>query len=406
MWILLLMIAIMPFEANPYLLLADNLFGVFPRFTAIKLLGLVGLAWSGVQLSSGRVPPAALDSGQARAFLGFVLTVAIGGIASGAGIRPVTRLIAIIGLLPLVVAAVRSGRDLRRVVLACAVVTVAVFPYAYRQMLRFGGRLGVGLYESNYYALILALLVPLPLVLARGSRGTVRLLWLGAAALIVLQLVLTGSRGGFLALILTLGLLAFRLPRNPLPALTAGVVVLLLLLVMVPNPLTHRLLASGLSDDVSDAGVEFSNQQRRKMLQGGLRMVADHPLTGVGLGNFKTAVPDYVELDKSQIAHNTYLEVAAELGLPALVTFGLVIVAALLSLERSARLARRAGDRTLHDFALGLQAGLAGYLLGALFLSAQYEKFFWLVMFLSISLEQIARRKARAARRQRLETAA
>lgn len=406
MWILLLMIAIMPFEENPYLLLAGNLFGVFPRFTAIKLVGLVGLAWSGVQLSSGRVPPAALDSAQSRAFLAFLATVAFGGIASGAGIQPVTRLIAIIGLLPLVVTAVRSGRDLRRVVLACALVTVAVFPYAYRQMLRFGGRLGVGLYESNYYALILTLLLPLPLVLARGSSGQRRLLWLGAAALITLQLVLTGSRGGFLALILTLGLLAFRLPRNPLPALTAGAVVLLLLLVMVPNPMTHRLLASGLSDDVSDAGVEFSNEQRRRMLQGGLRMVADHPFTGVGLGNFKTAVPDYVELDKSQIAHNTYLEVAAELGLPVLATFCLVVLATLRSLERSARLARRAGDRTLHDLALGLQAGLAGYLLGALFLSAQYEKFFWLVMFLSISVEQIARRKARAARRKAMEPAA
>ncbi len=216
MWILLLMIAIMPFEENPYLLLADNFLGLFPRFTAIKLLGLVGLAWSGVQLSSGRVPPAVLDSGQSRAFLGFVATVALGGIASGAGIQPVTRLIAIIGLLPLVVTAVRNERDLRRVVLACALVTVAVFPYAYRQMLRFGGRLGVGLYESNYYALILASAAPTPARAGPGIEGHGRAsLWLGAAALILLQLVLTGSRGGFLALILTLGLLAFRLPQEP-----------------------------------------------------------------------------------------------------------------------------------------------------------------------------------------------
>ena len=143
MWILLLMIAIMPFEANPYLYLGDSFLGVFPRFTAIKLLGLIGLAWSGVQLLSGRVPLTLLDSGQARAFLAFVATVAVGGIASGAGIQPVTRLIAVIGLLPLVVTAVLGGRDLRRVVLALALVTVAVFPYAYRQVLRFGGKLGL-----------------------------------------------------------------------------------------------------------------------------------------------------------------------------------------------------------------------------------------------------------------------
>ena len=41
MWLLLAMIFIMPFEANPYLYLAPNVLGVFPDFTVIKLLGLL-----------------------------------------------------------------------------------------------------------------------------------------------------------------------------------------------------------------------------------------------------------------------------------------------------------------------------------------------------------------------------
>jgi O-antigen ligase len=194
--------------------------------------------------------------------------------------------------------------------------------------------------------------------------------------------------------------LSLRLPKNPLPALVAATLALLTLLVAVPNPMTERLLASGLRGDVTDAGVAASNRQRRGALRGGLRMVADNPLTGVGLGNFKNALPDYVDLEGSSLAHNTYLEVAAELGIPALIAFSIVIVAALRSLERSARVARLMGDQYLHDLALGLQAGLAGYLVGATFLSAQHEKFFWLVMFLSITVEQTVRRKARALRRQ------
>ena len=52
MWLLLLMIAIMPYEQSPYLYLGSNLFGIFPDFTAIKLLGLLGFAWAGLRMAS------------------------------------------------------------------------------------------------------------------------------------------------------------------------------------------------------------------------------------------------------------------------------------------------------------------------------------------------------------------
>ena len=406
MWILLLMILIMPFEENPYLYLGDSFLGIFPKFTVIKLLGLIGLAWSGVQFLGGQAPLGLLTSSQTRAFLAFLCAIAAGGLASGAGVYPVTRLIAIVGLLPLLTAAVRSERDLKRIVVACAAIMAAVFPYALRQMYRFGGRLGVGLHESNYFALVLVLVLPLSFVLAREARGYRRLLWLVATGVICLELMLTGSRGGFLGFVLALTLVALRLLKSSVPALAGGAVAALLLLFIVPNPMTRRLTASGLSDDARDSGIEASNRQRLAELKGGLRMVAENPLTGVGLGNFKAELPKYVQVEQSNIAHNTYLELAAELGLPALVAFCFVAVSALRSLERSAILARQAGDRWLRELALGLQAGLAGYLLGALFLSAQYEKFFWLVMFLSICLERVTRRKARVVRHQAAVAAA
>ncbi len=41
MWILLLMIAVMPFEMNPYLTISQSFLGLLPNFTVIKLLGIV-----------------------------------------------------------------------------------------------------------------------------------------------------------------------------------------------------------------------------------------------------------------------------------------------------------------------------------------------------------------------------
>jgi O-antigen ligase len=405
-WILLLMIAAMPFELNPYLYLGDNFLGVLPRFTVVKLLGLVGLFWSGVQLLTGRAALSDLDSSQARAFALFMATIFVGGVASGAGGLAVTRLVAIVGLLALITTTVRSEGDLKRVVLTCAALMVAVFPYALRQMYRFGGRLGVGLHETNYFALVLALLLPLPFVLARKSKGLRRAVWLGATAVITLQLVLTGSRGGFLALLITCTVLALRVARMRIATLAGSAIVTLVLLFTIPNPLSHRLLASGLSEDVEDGGVEASTRKRLAVLRGGLQMLATHPISGVGLGSYKQELPKYVDLGRPQIAHNTYLELAVELGFPALIAFALVIVATLRSLERSARLAGDVGRHDLRELALALQAGLTGYLVGAFFLSAQYEKFFWFVMFLSICLERIVRRKARQVRSRTSEATA
>src|SRR5574342_719499 len=70
-WILLAMIVIMPFEVNPYLHLSDNFLGVFADFTMIKLLGLIALGWSFVEVMAGRVELGLFQSKQARAFLLF-----------------------------------------------------------------------------------------------------------------------------------------------------------------------------------------------------------------------------------------------------------------------------------------------------------------------------------------------
>ena len=66
--------------------------------------------------------------------------------------------------------AVRTETDLRRVLKAMVLAYVLVFPYALRQMLRFGERLGSGLYETNYLATILVMLVPLAFVFASQER--------------------------------------------------------------------------------------------------------------------------------------------------------------------------------------------------------------------------------------------
>ena len=79
MWLLLLMIAIMPYEQSPYLQLSENLFGIFAGFTVIKALGLLGFAWAGLRIASGDAMIHRLSARQAALFFLFLTGAALIG---------------------------------------------------------------------------------------------------------------------------------------------------------------------------------------------------------------------------------------------------------------------------------------------------------------------------------------
>src|SRR5215470_3598511 len=240
MWLLALMILIMPYEASPYLYIAPNFLGVFPDFTVIKLLGLVGFGWAMLRLASGHPNTALLTSRPAVLFLMFFFGVLFAGLVSGVGFVAVSRYLAFLTFLPFVLVSVESRRDLGRVLRAIVLSLVIVFPYALRQMIRYNERLGVGLYETNYFATILVLVIPLAFVFAaQGTNPMRRRLWLATGLLLVLELFLTSSRGGFLGLLVAGMVFVYR--RHGAMGAMAIMTVLLLGLILVPTDLGSRL---------------------------------------------------------------------------------------------------------------------------------------------------------------------
>src|SRR5437016_4589438 len=240
MWLLALMILIMPFEASPYLYIAPNFLGVFPDFTVIKLLGLVGFAWAMMRLASGHPHGALLGSRLASLFLLFFFGVLFAGLVSGSGFLAISRYLAFLTFLPFVLVSVQTQQDLGRVLRAMALSLLIVFPYALRQMIRFNDRLGVGLYETNYFATILVLVIPLAFVFA--AQATVpsrRWLWTSAGLLLVLELFLTSSRGGFLGLLVAGVVFLYR--RRGLAGAVGVMAIMLLGLIIVPTDLGSRM---------------------------------------------------------------------------------------------------------------------------------------------------------------------
>jgi O-antigen ligase len=127
-------------------------------------------------------------------------------------------------------------------------------------------------------------------------------------------------------------------------------------------------------------------------------MMADHPLIGIGPGAFKSQVVAYqTGADAYEyLAHNTYLELGAELGIPFTLLFVAMLVATFLSLEETRRMAMKR-RRFVADVALGLQAGLIGCSVGIFFLTATHQKCMWLLVFLSIPLRALAQRARHGA---------
>ncbi|MFL5960992.1 MAG: O-antigen ligase family protein [Gaiellaceae bacterium] len=254
------------------------------------------------------------------------------------------------------------------------------------------GRLG-GLFDPNYFAasLIPAILVSLFVLLTSGT-GRGRALAGAVAVVDLAAFALTQSRGGIVGLTVAL-LAALILAGRARPR------VLALVLVLVAAGLGYYTFAAP-SHVLSSSSSGRSGEWRIAS-----RMFENHPLRGVGLGNFGVVEPSYstqtLDLQRvryvvkfRQRAHNTYLEVAAELGVAGVLLFLLVLGASIrYSLHGIAGLAR--AEDALEPWARGLVAGAIGMFVAYLFLSAEWEKQLWLVLALLAVVPALVRAEAR-----------
>ena len=253
---------------------------------------------------------------------------------------------------------------------------------------RIAGPLG----DPNFFAQILIVLVPIGLALAaetRDIRG--RLLALAATGLILGGAVLTYSRGGALALgcVLLLTLVARRVrPRQ----VAVGILILVLLLLLTPPEFLRRLGTIGEilpgGEEVIDPDSSF--QERKLYALVAWAMFLDHPVLGVGAGNYTVhfdyyadqvgfSARDYEQPGEVHYPHNLYLEIAAETGLVGLALFAAAVTAAFLALRRAHSVLIARGDAVSADLARAFEIALVGYLVSSVFLHGHYQRYLWLL---------------------------
>ncbi|HEX8967400.1 MAG TPA: O-antigen ligase family protein, partial [Chloroflexota bacterium] len=133
--------------------------------------------------------------------------------------------------------------------------------------------------------------------------------------------------------------------------------------------------------------------RRSDLWTAALRMLAQHPLLGVGPDNFRHVYGTYLGLstwDERVHANNFYLEMLADVGLPATAAFGGLLAIVGVCLVRCLRAEPRAAPVRL--WAVGLAAAMAAFLIhGLLDYFLEFTPtylLFWLVAGLAIALER------------------
>lgn len=233
---------------------------------------------------------------------------------------------------------------------------------------------GSGIFgNTNDMALHLVTMFPIAIAFMFSAAGKVRRIAAGlSAALILAALVLSYSRGAFIGLLVVLVFFAMKLGRSNRLAIAAGIVVLGIgFLFFAPGNYGMRLL----SIFVPSLDPVGSADARRAELFRSLYVAIRHPLFGIGMGNYAPQMSL-----RGVVTHNSYTQVAAELGLAALVCYIAFIVKPLRKVGQMARdLLTNEGSSRSYYLVIGIQASLIAYMITSFFLSVA---FLWYVFYL------------------------
>ncbi|MGQ0715402.1 MAG: O-antigen ligase family protein [Gemmatimonadaceae bacterium] len=241
----------------------------------------------------------------------------------------------------------------------------------------YGGRLAASTtYDPNDLAHVAVATFPFAVYLLREDRRLWRLIGLAAMLMLLTIVMLCASRGGTIALAVVL--VAMLLARSHLKMRWKAALIVLVAAALASAPGVFWERLSTLGNMSSDYNVG-SESGRLEIWKRGVKVLARHPITGVGLGQFATADGTFKSQaglgDKSwHTAHNAPLQVGVEIGVIGLVAFFSLFVPTILAARRARGLARRGVvDPAFVRVGDAMRLSLLGFGVGALFLSVGFS---------------------------------
>jgi O-Antigen ligase len=299
----------------------------------------------------------------------------------------------------LLAAGMRDRRDIQRMMLVNLIGAVL---YSFMVITRIpvgsDGRLGdLYYYDANDLGMLLIMTIPLVVYFARaGMRPLIRAGAVFSLLVLMVALVKTGSRGGFLGFVAVGGFMVWRYRAISKKLRLSAVAVMAVLLLAFGSDRYWTMMSTMLhpSQDYNFSGNAESG--RMEIWKRGMGYMMGHPFTGVGANAFPAAEGMISPLAARQqlgiglkwsAAHNSFVQIGAETGVIGLALFIAMLYQAARALARrrsNGSGGTEAGDAMAQTFA----ATLVGYCVAGFFLSQGYSAYLYAILGLVAGLDR------------------
>jgi O-antigen ligase len=245
--------------------------------------------------------------------------------------------------------------------------------------------------DPNYAALLLIVLACLSFFYYLTCQKRLqRKMFLLSFFIQIIAIFLTFSRGGYLILVLISLTILLQERRH----LRVGNFLKIVLIAMI-GLIVFVIIFGGVVDLIltrAATAIEFAQNMkmgsgmtrqvdqsswiRLQLIQVGIKMFIDNFPLGIGWENFRDSVSQYAPELRGFVAHNTYISVSAELGLPGFIAYIWLI----MILWRIAAHIYKVAKGKMYFYAKASKYSLLAILIGGFFLNILHEPIIWLLI--------------------------
>lgn len=232
-----------------------------------------------------------------------------------------------------IVNTVRDKETIKNIVVIIMMVTTIAALMAIYEYMNSDKRVGGILDQPNFLAAFFNYYIFLPFAFFLLNAKRLKSWSLLIPFLIQFRgIMVTFSRAGYLAF--AAGLFAISCFRSKTMTVLAilGTVIIIMNPALLPEGIRYRMAQTFEKHHTSEEVVETeysssseslddSATERLKVWKGAIQMVKDHPIFGIGYYMFESKILHYWPGSKSHDAHNNYLLIAAEMGIPGILAF-------------------------------------------------------------------------------------
>lgn len=310
----------------------------------------------------------------------------------------------------LLVVAMRSTRDMARIIWA-VVVGVGILAFFSIFILGISKTQGAAGYDANDVGLVMIMGLPLTLLTLQASRKGGKTLSVIALLMVAGTIAKSQSRGAFVALLIV-GVVLLTTIRGVSIAKRVGFVAVAAVTLAVAAPPGYWTLMQTLKSPQQDYNWDSTNG-RREIAKRGLHYMMQYPIFGIGVNNFPMAEATISSKAAYHMpgtglrwaaAHNSYVEAGAEMGIPGMVLWLVLIFRGIYS---SWRLGRRMPEswkrgseeqRWLFYTGAYLPISITGFAVASFFVSFTYLEPVYILAALVTGLDIFASRALKHAR--------